>query len=101
MDASAALADDRTEAASTASTYRTAPSRDVSTLLLGIVFGVFVLVAIRTAWICDDAYINFRTIDNFLHGYGLRWNVAERIQTFTDPLWLFLVTASVAVTREF
>ena len=44
-------------------------------------FGVFVLVLIRTTWICDDAYINFRTIDNFLHGYGLRWNIAERVQS--------------------
>jgi hypothetical protein len=35
------------------------------------------VVLIRTAWICDDAYITFRTIDNFLHGFGLRWNVAE------------------------
>jgi arabinofuranosyltransferase len=74
---------------------------DISSLLLAIVIGAFVLVAIRTAWICDDAYINFRTIDNFLHGYGLRWNVAERVQTFTDPLWLFLVAASVGITKEF
>lgn len=70
-------------------------------VVLAIALGVFALAVLRTAWICDDAYINFRTIDNFLHGYGLRWNVAERVQTFTDPLWLFLVAAAVALTREF
>ena len=64
-------------------------------------FGLFAIVLVRTAWICDDAYINFRTIDNFLHGHGLRWNVAERVETFTDPLWVFLLSAAVAVTREF
>src|SRR5436853_357799 len=32
---------------------------------------------------------------------GLRWNAAERVETFTDPLWVFLVSAAVAVTREF
>ena len=48
------------------------------------------VVLIRTAWICDDAYITFRTIDNFLHGFGLRWNVAERVQSFTHPLWLIV-----------
>src|SRR2546425_11534845 len=74
--------------------------RVARTMLLAVL-GVFVLVLIRSAWICDDAYINFRTIDNFLHGYGLRWNVAERVQTFTDPLWLFLVAAAVGLTREF
>src|SRR5437773_12560652 len=70
-------------------------------VVLAIALGVFALAVLRAAWLCDDAYINFRTIDNFLHGYGLRWNAAERVQTFTDPLWLFLVAAAVAVTREF
>src|SRR5437867_3531622 len=70
-------------------------------IALSIVICVFVLVLVRTAWICDDAYINFRTIDNLLHGNGLRWNPAERVQAFTDPLWLFLVTLAVAVTKEF
>ena len=73
----------------------------VARAALVTMLGVLVVVLVRTAWICDDAYINFRTIDNFVHGYGLRWNVAERVQTFTDPLWLFLVSAAVAVTREY
>ena len=58
------------------------------------------VVLIRTAWICDDAYITFRTIDNFLHGFGLRWNVAERVQSFTHPLWLILLTPFIALTGE-
>jgi arabinofuranosyltransferase len=54
----------------------------------------------RTAWVCDDAYITFRTIDNFVHGFGLRWNVDERVQAFTHPLWLLVLTPFYAVTRE-
>ncbi len=42
----------------------------------------------RTAWVCDDAFISLRTVDNALHGYGLRWNIAERVQSYTHPLWL-------------
>jgi hypothetical protein len=53
-----------------------------------ILMGIFAIVLIRTAWICDDAYITFRTIDNFINGYGLRWNIAERVQTYTNPLRL-------------
>lgn len=64
-------------------------------------FALFVLVLIRTAWIADDAFINFRTIQNFLDGNGLRWNVAERVQTFTDPLWVLLLAEAAAVTQEF
>lgn len=41
------------------------------------------------AWVAEDAYITFRVIDNFLNGYGLRWNIHERVQVFTHPLWLF------------
>jgi len=48
------------------------------------------LVLLRCAWVCDDAYISFRTVDNMVHGYGARWNVDERVQSFTSPLWVAL-----------
>ncbi|MEM9696242.1 MAG: hypothetical protein AAGA56_27100, partial [Myxococcota bacterium] len=54
-------------------------------------------IVARDAWLSDDAYISFRTADNFLHGYGLRWNIAERVQSYTNPLWLFLVIPLYAV----
>jgi arabinofuranosyltransferase len=55
---------------------------------------------IKTAWIGDDAYISFRPLDNLLNGYGLRWNVSERVQVYTDPAWLVLVGLSYAITGE-
>ena len=61
---------------------------------------VFATVVLRTAWISDDAYITFRTIDNVLHGFGARWNVAERVQAYTHPLWMVLLTAAEFITRE-
>ncbi len=67
-------------------------------LLVPMVAYVFVLV--QTAWLSDDAYITFRTIDNFVSGYGLRWNVAERVQVFTNPLWMFVVSVPYFFTRE-
>jgi arabinofuranosyltransferase len=42
------------------------------------------------AWIADDAFITWRVIDNFVGGYGLRWNADERVQVFTHPLWALL-----------
>jgi arabinofuranosyltransferase len=59
------------------------PTRFVLLLLL-----VFLAVLIRTAWISDDAMISLRTVMNVTHGYGLTQNVAERVQSFTHPLWL-------------
>jgi arabinofuranosyltransferase len=60
----------------------------------------FLLLLIRTAWLDDDAYITFRTVDNFLNGYGLRWNVVNRVQAYTHPLWMFAMTAAAAITGE-
>ena len=70
-----------------------------SALRVGLLL-VFAAVVLRTAWLCDDAYITFRTIDNFNNGYGLRWNVAERVQVFTHPLWMFVLSAVYRYTHE-
>jgi arabinofuranosyltransferase len=53
-----------------------------------------------TAWMGDDAFITLRVIDNFVNGFGLRYNVIERVQVFTHPLWLMLLTPFYALTRE-
>lgn len=49
-------------------------------------------VIFRVSWICDDAYITFRSIQNFINGYGLVYNVGERVQSFTHPLWMLLIS---------
>ena len=49
---------------------------------------VFSVLYLFSAWVADDAYITFRTIENFHNGYGLRWNIDERVQSYTHPLWM-------------
>lgn len=58
------------------------------------------IVLLRTAWLAEDAFITFRTVDNWVNGYGLTWNVAERVQTYSHPLWMLLLSAVYALTRE-
>ena len=65
--------------------------------LLALLYGVIV---VRTAWLNDDAYITFRVVDNFLHGYGLTWNPGERVQVSTHPLWLGLLIVAQLVSGE-
>jgi arabinofuranosyltransferase len=36
----------------------------------------------------DDAFINLRVVRNWLHGYGLVFNLGERVEAGTSPLWL-------------
>lgn len=66
----------------------------------GLTVLVVVAVAARVGWVCDDAYITFRTIDHWQLGYGPVWNVDERVQTYTHPLWMLLLAGSSLVTGE-
>jgi arabinofuranosyltransferase len=45
-----------------------------------------------TAWVADDAYIDFRVVDNIRSGFGPVWNVGERVQAFTSPAWVGAVS---------
>lgn len=65
---------------------------------------VFLAILVRTAWLSDDALITLRSVLNATHGFGLTFNIDERVQTFTHPLWallltgLYLVVGNVYVT---
>ncbi|HET9905928.1 MAG TPA: hypothetical protein VFQ23_04790 [Anaerolineales bacterium] len=72
-------------------------ARQLLNISLLLLFG---FVLLRTAWVGDDAYITMRTVDNLLNGYGPTWNVGERLQTFTHPLWMFILTIVYAITRD-
>lgn len=61
---------------------------------------VLVAVAVRVAWLGDDAFITLRTVENWCSGCGLRWNPADRVQTFTHPLWMLLLAGGRALTGE-
>ena len=61
---------------------------------------VVLLVIVRNAWVSEDAYITFRTIHNFVNGDGLRWNVDERVQAYTHPLWMLVVAGVYRFTGE-
>ena len=54
-------------------------------LCIGAFLKIFLSICI-----IDDAYITFRVIDNAVNGYGLRWNIDERVQAYTHPLWMLL-----------
>lgn len=62
----------------------------------GIILFFFVIIffteLLRTAWITDDAIITLRTVLNFINGYGAVFNVGERVQAYTHPLWFLLIS---------
>ena len=58
------------------------------------ILALYSWLVIRTSWVGDDAVITFRSLENFLHGYGPVFNIGERVQTFTHPLWFLLQAAA-------
>jgi arabinofuranosyltransferase len=72
-----------------------------SRLAQAFLIAAFTYVFLANAWLGDDAYITFRVVWNLLHGYGAVFNTGERVQAYTHPLWMLVMSAAHAVTREF
>lgn len=53
------------------------------------------------AWVADDAFITFRHVVNCRAGYGPVFNVGERVQGFTHPLWFLVLLAGSFVADVF
>ncbi len=53
----------------------------------------FAVVWLCSAWVADDAFITFRSVLALFEGFGPRWNVLERVQVYTHPLWYLLLVA--------
>lgn len=77
--------------------YKTYLSFALSALVAGFLF----FLVFNNAWMTEDAYINFRSLEQFLQGNGLRWNMHERVQVFTSPLWFLLQAPLVFVSNNF
>lgn len=43
-------------------------------------------------WVADDAYIDFRVVGNLTSGHGPVYNPGERVEAFTDPLWVGILS---------
>jgi arabinofuranosyltransferase len=70
------------------------PSRPRLALSWGLLAVPLVIVlcgSLAYIWVQEDAFINFRVIQNLLAGYGPVFNVGERVEAYSDPLWVFLL----------
>jgi arabinofuranosyltransferase len=67
---------------------------------LYLALALLLLVILRHAWLCDDAYVTFRTVRNVVAGAGPRWNLHERVQAYTHPLWMLLLCPLYALRHD-
>ncbi len=77
------------------------PRSPLSGLLLVASFAV----GAGNAWrfvgsVCDDAVISFRSVENQALGHGLVYNVGERLETFTNLGFVWLLAAARAAGAD-
>ena len=48
-------------------------------------------------WTEEDAFLNFRIVDQIRAGHGPVFNVGQRVEVATSPLWLAMLTAGRTV----
>ena len=52
-------------------------------------------------WMDEDAFINFRIVDQIFAGHGPVFNAGQRIEAATSPLWLFVLVLGRALFGSF
>ncbi len=57
---------------------------------IGILIGILISYDMR--WLGDDIFIALRYVKNFNSGNGLVYNVGEKVEGYTDFLWLLLIS---------
>ena len=61
---------------------------------------IMTYVIIVFAWVGDDAQITLRQVWNFIQGQGITFNIPDRVQAFTHPLWFLLLSSAIFITQE-
>ncbi len=60
----------------------------------------YLVLVVSNVMALRRCHTTFRTVDNVVNGYGLTLNVVERVQAYTHPLWMLLLSGFYAVTHE-
>jgi arabinofuranosyltransferase len=66
-------------------------------LALGVLAAYAAWRVIAGAWLCDDTFISLRCAGNLIHGHGLVYNPGERVEAYTDLLWVLAIAGAGAV----
>lgn len=75
-------------------------ARGVRLLLLAVPIAWLLAGAFSHRWTSEDAFITFRVVDNLWQGHGPVFNPGERVEAYTHPLWLLILTVLAYPTGE-
>lgn len=65
--------------------------------LLLLLPAVYLCVFFAEGAVIDDAFISFRYAENWLAGHGLVFNPGDRVEGYTNFLWVALLAATAAI----
>lgn len=64
-------------------------------LLVGVLMWLY-LAGVGEQWLLvDDAWISFRYADHLVQGHGLVWNPGERVEGYTNFLWVMVMAGLI------
>jgi hypothetical protein len=69
----------------------------VGILLLAALAGLFAYNVRHWFFLGDDCFISFRYARHMVEGQGLVWNPGERVEGYTNFLWVLLMAAAMAL----
>jgi len=69
----------------------------VGALLALCVLAAFAANVERQAFLGDDSFISFRYAKHLAEGQGLVWNPGDRVEGYTNFLWVLLMAAGLSV----
>lgn len=66
-------------------------------MLGGIPLLVALIQGYRQRWVAEDAFISLRAVENLLAGHGPVFNIGERVEVYTHPLWFLMISVAGAL----
>lgn len=61
-------------------------------VILLLIIAIFVVHTLSMNFTQDDAFISYRYVRNFLDGHGLVFNPGERVEGYTNFLWIIILS---------
>ena len=74
--------------------------RRTALFVAGLSVAAFAVYRDAWPWIADDAFISLRYADNLIEGHGLVWNPGERVEGYSNLLWVLLSAILLAAGCE-
>lgn len=78
--------------------FQTSPRMLLAARALAVILVSYFVI--QFAWISDDALITVRTALNASQGYGPVFNIDERVQAYTHPIWFLIIWFSGSLTNQ-